>query len=307
MNGPSLALTGATGFIGRHLLHALSERGYRVRVLLRRPTMLPVDCASAVIGDLARPQNMSAALAGVDAVIHSAGISQAASGLPEDDYRVLNTEGTMSLARASLRAGVRRFVLLSSIRAQTGPSAAAVLNEESEPTPTDAFGRSKLAAEQGLAQVDLDWVALRLTLVYGPGVQGNLARLIRLARTPLPLPFAALAARRSVLSLANLVTAIECVLATSEPLRRALIVADPEPVSVADMVAAMRRGLGRRPGLFPLPPRLLRIALEAAGRPEFLDRLASPLVADTAALARLGWTARHTSAAGLELLMRGVS
>jgi len=263
MNGPCIALTGATGFIGRHLLRALTERGCRVRVLLRQPTMLPVNCASAVIGDLVRPQNMAAAFAGVDAVIHSAGISQAASGLPEHDYRVLNTEGTISLARASLRAGVRRFVLLSSIRAQSGPSAATVLTEESEPTPTDAFGRSKLAAEQALALVDLDWVALRLTLVYGPGVQGNMARLIRLARTPLPLPFAALAAPRSLLSLANLATAIDCVLATSEPLRRPLIVADPEPVGVADMVAAMRRGLGRRSGLFPLPPRLLGIALEA--------------------------------------------
>ncbi len=307
MSGPSIALTGATGFIGRYLLHALSESGCRVRVLLRRPTMLPVDCASAVIGDLARPQNMAAALADVDAVVHSAGISLAASGLPEDDYRALNTEGTIALARASLRAGVRRFVLLSSIRAQSGPSAAAVLTEESEPAPTDAFGRSKLAAEQGLAGVDLDWVALRLTLAYGPGVQGNMGRLIRLARTPLPLPFSALTARRSLLSLANLVAAIECVLATAEPLRRPLIVADPEPVSVAGMVAAMRRGLGRRPNLFPLAPRLLRTGLNLAGHPEFFDQLASPLVADTAALKRLGWTPRHTSATGLELLMRSPS
>jgi UDP-glucose 4-epimerase len=307
VNGPCIALTGATGFIGRYLLRALSEKGFRVRVLLRRPATLPVECASAVIGDLARPQNMAAALADVDAVIHSAGISLAASGLPEDDYRALNTEGTIALARASLRAGVGKFVLLSSIRAQSGPSAAAVLTEASAPSPTDAFGRSKLAAEQGLAQVDLDWVALRLTLVYGPGVRGNMDRLIGLARTRLPLPLAALTARRSLLSLDNLVGAIACVLATSEPLRRPLIVADPGPLSVADMVAALRRGLGRRPGLFWLPPRLLRVGLNAAGHPEFFDQLTSPLVVDTAALNRLGWTAGHTSATGLELLMRSPS
>jgi UDP-glucose 4-epimerase len=307
MKGPWVALTGATGFIGRYLLRELSDKGYRVRVLLRRPTVLPVDCASAVIGDLARAQNMAAALAGVDAVIHSAGVSQAASGLPEDDYRVLNTEATISLARASARAGVRRFVFLSSIRAQSGPTAAAVLTEDLEPRPTDAFGRSKLAAEQGLAAVEIDWVALRLTLVYGPGVQGSMARLVRLARAPLPLPLAGLAARRSLLSLANLVAAIECVLTTSEPLRRPLIVADAEPLNVAEMVTAMRRGLGRRPGLFPLPPRLIGLALRAVGREEFLDRLASPLVAETAALARLGWTASHTSAIGLERLMRDLA
>ena len=123
-----IALTGGTGFIGRYLLRALSQRGYRFRVLLRRPSMLPAECASAVVGDLARPQNMAAALAGADAVIHSAGISHGASGLPDYDHRALNTEATIALARAAQRAGVRRFIFLSSIRAQSGPSADAVLS-----------------------------------------------------------------------------------------------------------------------------------------------------------------------------------
>ena len=148
---PVVALTGATGFIGRHLLRELPKRGYRLRVLLRRPTEVPLESASAVIGDLARPQNMSEALAGVDAVIHSAGLAHAMSGLPEDDYRLLNTDATVHLAQAAQRAGVRRFVFLSSIRAQCGPVAERVLTEDMEPQPTDAYGRSKLAAEQGLA------------------------------------------------------------------------------------------------------------------------------------------------------------
>jgi uncharacterized protein YbjT (DUF2867 family) len=116
---PLIALTGATGFIGQHLLHELPKRGYRLRVLLRRPTVVPLESASAVVGDLARPQNMTAALADVDAVIHSAGLAHAMSGLPEDDYRTLNTEATIALARAAQRAGAKRFVFLSSIRAQS--------------------------------------------------------------------------------------------------------------------------------------------------------------------------------------------
>ena len=148
---------------------------------------------------------MSAALAGVDAVIHSAGIAHAMSGVPEDDYRLLNTEATIRLAQAAQRAGVRRFVFLSSIRAQCGPVEDEVQTESMEPKPVDAYGRSKLAAEQGLATLDLDWVALRPVLVYGPGVKGNMAELIRLARSRLPLPFggldrAPLAARRSTIS-----------------------------------------------------------------------------------------------------------
>ncbi len=215
-----LALTGATGFIGQHLLRELPKRGYRLRVLLRRPTAVPTWTSSAVIGDLARPQNMSSALAGVDAVIHSAGLAQAMSGVPEDDYRVINTEATIGLARAARRAGAKRFVFLSSIRAQCGPTADTVLTEAIEPRPTDAYGKSKLAAERGLAELDIDWVSLRATLVYGPGVRGNMAQLMRLARSPFPLPLGSLRARRSLLAVENLAAAIEAVLATPGTLRR---------------------------------------------------------------------------------------
>jgi nucleoside-diphosphate-sugar epimerase len=306
MANSRLALTGGTGFIGQHLLRELTRRGYQVRVLLRRPTMLPADCTSAVIGDIARPQNMASALADVDAIIHSAGLSVAASGRPEDDYRVLNVEATIGLARSAQRAGVRRLVFLSSLRAQAGASDPRVLTEEMEPGPTDAFGRSKLAAEQGLADVGVDWVALRLATVYGPGVTGNMARLIRLARSRLPLPFGALTARRSLLSLDNLAAAIDCMLKVEGPLRRPLIAAEPQPLTVAEVVAAMRRGLGRRPGLMPVPATLLAAVLRATGRADAYERLAEPLVGDPSALLRLGWTPVSTPA-GLEQLMRGAA
>jgi nucleoside-diphosphate-sugar epimerase len=302
---PLVALTGATGFIGQWLLRELPKRGYRLRVLLRRPSVVPMESASAVVGDLARPQNMAAALADVDAVIHSAGIAHAMSGLPEDDYRLLNTEATIGLARAAQRAGARRFVFLSSIRAQSGPSADEVLTEDVAPAPTDAYGRSKLAAERGVAELDIDWVALRLVLVYGTGVKGNMAELVRLARAPYPLPLGALAARRSLLALDNLTAAVDAVLAAPGPLRRPLIVADREVLTIPQMIAAMRGGLGRRPGLFPLPPRLLEAALRAAGRAEIHQRLARSLVADPSALARLGWTPAVSTPEGLAALARG--
>ncbi|MGA7489258.1 MAG: NAD-dependent epimerase/dehydratase family protein, partial [Xanthobacteraceae bacterium] len=237
---PLIALTGATGFIGQHLLRELPKRGYRLRVLLRRPSIVPMESASAVVGDLARPQNMSAALADVDAVIHSAGLAHAMSGLPEDDYRVLNTEATIALARAAQRAGAKRFVFLSSIRAQSGPTADRVLTEDIAAQPTDAYGRSKLAAEQGLADLALDFVALRLVLVYGPGVKGNMAELLRFARAPYPLPLGSLRGRRSLLSLDNLAAAVDTVLAAPGPLRRPLIVADPAALTIPEMIAAVR-------------------------------------------------------------------
>jgi nucleoside-diphosphate-sugar epimerase len=299
-----LALTGATGFIGQHLLVELPKRGYRLRVLLRRPTRMPMSIASAVIGDLARPQNMSAALEGVDAVLHSAGLAHTMSGVPEDDYRVLNTEATIALARAARRAGAKRFVFLSSIRAQCGAAADGVLTESDEPRPTDAYGKSKLAAEHGLAELDLDWVSLRPVLVYGPGVKGNMAQLMRLARSPLPLPLGSLAARRSLLAVENLTAAIVAVLAAPPPLRRPFIAADPTALTVAEMIVAMRRGLGRRANVFPFPAALLELILRTAARPDIYERLSGSLVADSSALLSLGWTPPVATAAGLARLMQ---
>jgi nucleoside-diphosphate-sugar epimerase len=179
-----------------------------------------------------------------------------------------------------------------------------VVTEALTPQPTDDYGRSKLAAEQGLATLGIDWVALRPVLVYGPGVKGNVAALVRLARTPYPLPLGGLAAKRSLIAVDNLVDAIETVLSAPAPLRRPLIVADAEPLTVAEMIAALRAGLGRRPGLIPVPARVLALALGAAGRAEWYERLAGALVADASALGALGWAPRIAPRAGLAALAR---
>jgi UDP-glucose 4-epimerase len=147
-------------------------------------------------------------------------------------------------------------------------------------------------------------VALRLALAYGPGVTGNMARLIGLARSRLPLPLGALTARRSLLSLDNLAAAVDCVLTAPAPLRRPLIAADPQALTVGEMITAMRRGLGRGAGLVPVPAWMLRATLQAAGRPDAYERLAAPLVADPAALLRLGWVPPVATASGLERLMQ---
>jgi UDP-glucose 4-epimerase len=275
-----------------------------VRVLLRRPSEVPEGASSAVIGDIASPHNMAAALRDVDMVIHSAGLAHAMSGRPDDDYRAINTQATIGLAQAAERAGVKRFVFLSSIRAQSGPVSAAVLTEDQEPMPTDPYGRSKLEAERGLGELGLDWTALRPVLVYGPGVKGNMAALITLAQSPWPLPLGGLKARRSLLSLDNLAAAVDAVLRAPGSLRRPFIVADPEPVTVPEIVGALRKGLGREPGLLPVPPLVLRAAAALTGRGEAYERLAGSLVASPAALQGLGWQPANATRDGLERLAR---
>jgi UDP-glucose 4-epimerase len=302
--GSLIALTGATGFIGQHLLRELPARGFRCRVLLRRPVEMPLECASAVIGDLARPENLSAALADVDVVVHSAGVPEGASGIPEADHRQLNAEATRTLARAAKRARVKRFVYLSSIRAQTGPSAEDVITEVREPQPVDAYGRSKLEAERAIAELDMDWVALRPVLVYGSGVKGNFAALAQLARSPYPLPLGGLKAQRSLLSVDNLVDAVDAVIRAPGELKRPFVVADEKPISVTGIIMALRKGLGRRPGLIATPPALLKLALQLTGRSELYERLARPLIVDARALTGIGWRPKVSTQEGLEALMR---
>ncbi|KQP76527.1 NAD-dependent dehydratase [Methylobacterium sp. Leaf111] len=304
MGGPLIALTGATGFIGRHLLRSLSQRGFRVRVLLRRPVEVAEGASSAVVGDLTRPMNMAAALAGVDAVVHSAGLSLTMSGTPEDDFRSSNTEATLRLAEAAVRARVQRFVFLSSIRAQTGISAAGIVTESDLAAPTDAYGRSKLAAEAALAETGLDWVALRPVLVYGAGVKGNVATLVQLARSAMPLPLASLRGRRSLVSVESLAQAVAVALEAPGPLRRPLIVAEPDPLTPGEMVTALRAGFGRSAGLLPTPSVLLGLACRMAGQEAAYARLSTSLVARADGLASLGWRPEGTARDGLERFAR---
>lgn len=289
MNGERVLLTGASGFVGRHLLPDLTARGYRVRTTGRGGAAASAGAEHAAIGDLGAPIDWRPVLEGVDHIVHSAGLAHADGDTPEERYRAVNTQATLALARAAQAAGVRRFVFLSSIRAQSGPVSDKPLSEADIPAPTDAYGRSKLAAEQGLAGLDLDWVALRPVLVYGPGVKANMAALVKLARLPVPLPLGGLSAKRSLLAIENLSEAVAFALTEACPARRSYIVSDPEPLSVAQMLTAMRAGLGRSPGLLPIPSSLLGLAARLAGRSGAYERLANGLVASPAALISAGW------------------
>lgn len=289
MKGERVLLTGASGFVGRYLLHDLAARGYQVRTAGRTATPAIPEVEHVTIDDLGTPIDWRPVLHGVDYVVHSAGLAHADGDIPEERYQQVNTQATLALARAAQAVGVRRLVFLSSIRAQSGPIAFRPLSEADAPAPTDAYGRSKLAAEQGLAGLDLDWVALRPVLVYGAGVKANMAALLKLARLPVPLPLGGLSAKRSLLAIENLTDAVGFALTQACPTRRSYIVSDPEPLSVADMLAAMRAGLGRGPGLIPIPSALLALTARLAGRSGAYERLANGLVASPAALLRAGW------------------
>jgi UDP-glucose 4-epimerase len=305
-------VTGASGFVGRDLVGRLLLRGYRVRAASRNPQAVPPSprLERIALPDLAVRSDFGPLLDGITDVVHLAGIAHASRAIPEATYIAVNAEAAALLAEASRRAGASSFVLMSSVRAQCGPASGRVLSEADAPAPSDAYGRSKLAAERAVEEVLADGqtrgVALRPVLVHGPGVKGNLATLLTVARLPVPLPLGALAGRRSLLGVANLAAAVAHAI-EQEVVRGTYLVADPEPVSVAEIVAALRAGVGRSPGLVRVPLAPMRVALEVLGKGEVWERLAGDLVVDTGRLRATGWQPVETTAQGLAAMARAAA
>jgi UDP-glucose 4-epimerase len=301
-------VTGASGFIGSALVNELAAQGHRVRAAMRAPAdIFPRAVEVVAVSDLARPIEWRPLLRDIDAVVHLAGIAHAGQGIAEEVYDRVNRAATAGLAAAAAGGRIQRLVFVSSIRAQTGPVCPHVLTEADSPRPTDAYGRSKLAAETAVRVANAPYTILRPALIYGPGVKGNLASLMRLARSPWPLPFGALAGRRSLLARENLVAAIHFVLGAPATAGETYVVADPEPLTLADIVRALRAGEGRRPWLIPVPAILLAAPLKAIGRSDLWERLGGDSVVDPAKLIAAGWRPTTETRAGLAAMVQAAS
>lgn len=296
----SILVTGASGFVGRRLVAALAAAGKPVRAATRDPRSLPPDGSVEIVSapDLTQPVDWEPLVAGATAVVHLAGIAHVGARIGAELYDRVNYRATADLAGASARAGVARFIFISSVRAQSGAVAAHVLKESDEPRPTEPYGRSKLMAEDAVRSAAPAWTILRPTVVYGPGVKGNLASLVRLVRLPLPLPLAALTNKRSLVGIDNLIGAIRFALEHPATVGETYLVADPAPVSLAEMVAALRAGAGRAPGLIAVPPAWLETAMRLGGRGDIWERLAGTFIVDPGKLMAAGWRPdRDTKAA----------
>lgn len=209
MTKKRVLVTGASGFIGQVLIERLLDAGYSVRVATRSPAPFSNSVDVAIIPDLMNAVDWKPALAGVNFVIHLAGLAHTdASHNSSNAFDVVNRMATQNLALAASEAGIERFIFISSVRAQAGPSATHTVCEADDARPTNDYGRSKLAAEAAVRASGAPFTILRPVAVYGPHPRGNIEIMIRLAIMPLPLPIGRLASRRSLLGVDNFISAI---------------------------------------------------------------------------------------------------
>jgi nucleoside-diphosphate-sugar epimerase len=310
---PLIAVTGASGFIGRAFCARAASRA-PVRALVRdrrrAGTFLPnevevveTDLETADVAELTR------ALTGVGAVVHLAGrahvIDEHAAD-PDAEYRRANVDVTAKLAEAAAATGVGRFVFASTIKVNGESTAPGrPFGPDDPPAPEDAYARSKHAAEVALGRIAQDTlllpVILRLPLVYGPHARGNFRRLVDAVAARRWLPFGDIDNRRSLLGLPNLLDAIDAALhASVVPAtgagtagRHVHLIADAGAVSTPDLVRAIACALGVEPRLLPVPVGVLRLAGVAAGRTTLIDRLTRSLEVDTTSFTRAtGWRPR---------------
>jgi nucleoside-diphosphate-sugar epimerase len=298
-------VTGATGFIGKKLVAALAKQGFSVRAAARDPGAIIAasEVERVVMPELAAPSDWSALLDGVSHVVHLAGIAHAPGVLPDDVYTRINAEAVGELA-AQAKGKVERFIFMSSVRAQAGLAADHALTEKDVPQPTDTYGRSKLEAERLVDKSGVPYTVLRPAVVYGKGVKGNIASLATIAKTPMPLPFGALDNKRSLLALDNLVTAVAHVLETEAAKNQTFLVADEAPITVADLVGAMREGLGKPPHLVKVPSGAVKRILKSFGREADWERVSGEFVVDVSKLLATGWQPHVETRAGIVRMMR---
>ena len=182
------------------------------------------------------------------------------------------------------------------------------MTERDEPAPSDAYGRSKLAAEAAVRAAGVPFTILRPVLLYGPGVKGNFALLLRAALSPWPLPIKDFVNRRSLLGIDNFISALElCAFRTGRN-GETYVVADPGiPLRLADVMATLRQAQGRRPLIVPMPPDYVEIPLRLMHRDDLWDRVGGNLRVDPGKLLAAGWQPAHDTRSGLAALAQAES
>ena len=313
---PTVFITGATGFIGRTLCVKMLDSGWRVLGAFRKNFSggtLPERMKGIQIEAIENYNDADRDFEGVDTVIHLAGRAHVMNDTVIDSldvFRRINVAGTERLARAAARAGVKKFIFISSIKVN-GESSQSPYTEKDMPAPKDPYGISKYEAEQALtsiaAETGLKMVILRPPLVYGPGVKANFKSLIRIVTSGLPLPFKSTHNRRSFIYLGNLTDAIFTSVVHSKAAGETFLVSDGQDVSTPDLIKMIACAMNKKVVLFSLQPSILKALCKIVGKTEELEKLTGSLLVDSSKIRNLlSWKPPFTLEEGIRETVRGV-
>lgn len=287
-------LTGATGFIGRALMATLSLTAYRLIAPSRTPVNhLPKNVTMPLLHDIASFPGNSDWFSECDVVIHVAAKAHAC-GIPPAEFIRVNADATLNLARLASKAGVKRFIFLSSIGVN-GISNTRPFSFADKPAPVEDYAVSKFNAEIGLKQIAADTgmevVIIRPPLVYGANAPGNFGKLAKLAEKNLPLPLGAIHNKRSLVALDNLVDLIITCIDHPKAANQTFLVSDDQDVSTTELLQMMTRAAGKKPLLLPVPVSWLKFAGKLTGKQAVINRLCGNLQVDIGHTKdTLGWT-----------------
>lgn len=311
----NVLVTGANGLVGQSLCAALRQQDYAVVAALRSANTGLEHVERVIVGTIDHATDWSTALQKVDTVIHLAArvhVMHDAAVDPLAEFRKVNVEGTLQLAMQAAKAGVRRFIFMSSVKVHGEQT---LINqpftEADIANPQDAYGVSKFEAEQGLLliaqQTGMEVVIIRPPLVYGAGVKANFASMMRVVKRGMPLPLGAIRNKRSFVYVGNLVSLILRCIDHPAAANQVFLVSDGCDLSTTELLRACAGALEVKSWLLPVPQRLIEVCAAILGKRDVAQRLCGNLQVDISkACALLGWTPPISVADGLKATVLGI-
>lgn len=314
MHSENVLVTGANGFVGRHLCRQLVEAGKKVTACVREQSdissVADLDGSLKIlrVSSLEASPDLSRALENMDVVIHLAGRAHVMHETVSDplrEFRKINVRGTENLVRVARDCGVRRFIYISSVKVNGEFTNGKPFCADDSFGYHDPYGQSKWEAEECLRQLaeatGMEWVVVRPPLVYGPGVRANFLSLLKFIVRGIPLPVGGLNNRRSLVSVYNLSSLLCAILDHPGAANNRFLVSDQEDVSTPELVRQIANCMHRSPRIISCPKSALMFAGSVLRRQEVVQRLCSSLVVDREKVRKLiGWSAPMTLHRGLE-------
>jgi len=312
-----ICVTGANGFIGKSLCKALSSSGRSIRGFVRTldSNQNSTEIEHVSVGETSSEINWIDQLHGFDCIVHCAGKAHNINEKKNlDSYRLINTENTKLIAEQAAKAGLKRFIFLSSVKVN-GESTDKIDNNKTfinndVADPKDAYSISKFEAEKVLWEISLrtglEVVVVRLPLVYGYGAKGNLNRLIKLINSGIPLPFGLIKNKRSLIGIDNLIDVLTRCIDHPNAKSKTFLVSDDEDLSTPDLIKLIASSMKRSPRLFPVPVFLLKLLGYILGKQKEINRLAGSLKIDSSYTKEtLNWTPPVTAEEGIRRMVQG--